>query len=106
MEKLRDTICDNCRVIISEFYDTEYYGINYKQYCSLQCFYDDDKKEEPTKEHKKMMDKVNEAKKFLNKIKARRQDSKVQDRSQTNKSNNRKNKVHKKKSKQKTKKRK
>lgn len=69
--------CSFCKDIIDEFNENEFYGINFKTYCSLRCYYDEDK------------------------IKTQRSDSKAKNSSQTNKTNKSKNRVHKKKSKQK-----
>lgn len=89
--KMKVDTCHNCKDEIDEFNENEYFGINWKVYCSLGCFYEDDEKEKPTKEHREMMGLVNEAKKFLNKVKPKRQDYKTKNSSQTNKGNKRKN---------------
>jgi hypothetical protein len=64
--------CHNCKDEIDEFNENEYFGINSLVFCSLGCFYDNDKKE-------------------LNKIETRGQDSKIKNGSQTNQGNKRKN---------------
>lgn len=49
MEKIEDIICNHCWDVImgpNKTKGAEFYGINFKQYCSLGCFYEDYKKEE------------------------------------------------------------
>lgn len=75
MGKTKDIICHNCNSIINEFYDNEIYKINWKEYCSLGCFHEEDEKE--------------------------RRAAKISGGSQANKINKSKNKVHQEKSKQK-----
>lgn len=91
---MKKEVCHKCHNEIDEFNENEYFGINWKVYCSLECFYEDDKKQPKPKA---------EDQKFFGKIASRI--AKVAKRSQANKNDKRKNKVHKKKSKQKKRKR-
>lgn len=42
-ENMGGTVCDECRVIIGPDSNTEYYRLSGKDYCSLNCFYEDGK---------------------------------------------------------------
>jgi hypothetical protein len=39
VEKMGGTICDDCRLVIGEGHG-EYYRINSKEFCSLNCYYE------------------------------------------------------------------
>ena len=45
MKKTKNVICFTCNSIIHESKGNEYFGINWKEYCSLGCYREDDEKE-------------------------------------------------------------